>query len=222
VKNDIHLFRTDRQMALFRFPPLSSRRGRTVVVAVIFCVAFLLLGRDLLNPSDLDYFTVSQQNIANYFGSKSRVNEIYGLLHLVTSGNEKHLTDAAHVNPSKPVDFTVYAGGKMIDWEVEVRRLDTIHPIVVFSKSYCPYSQRAKRILTAYDIHPAPFIVEVDLRDDDTIIKTLLTRMTGLSTFPNIIVGGNSIGGSDDLTSLHQSHELESILQRAGAVVSRI
>ncbi|KAF9010676.1 thioredoxin-like protein [Cyathus striatus] len=97
--------------------------------------------------------------------------------------------------------------------------LNEHYPIIVFSKSYCPYSKRAKKLLSRYDIQPEPKIVEVDLRDDADVIKTILTRLTGVSTFPNIIVHGKSIGGSDDLQLLHYDGSLTTILQKAGAVV---
>ena len=53
--------------------------------------------------------------------------------------------------------------------------------------------------------------------DDGNVIKQLLTRMTGHSTFPNIIVQGKTIGGSDNLMALHASKELRTIIENAGA-----
>jgi glutaredoxin len=35
--------------------------------------------------------------------------------------------------------------------------------VIIFSKSYCPFSAKAKRILVEkYSIVPAPFVVELD------------------------------------------------------------
>lgn len=47
-------------------------------------------------------------------------------------------------------------------------------------------------------------------------LKGLLARRTLHSTFPNIILGGRSIGGADDLEALHESGELASVLQGMG------
>jgi len=91
-----------------------------------------------------------------------------------------------------------------------------VPPVVVFSKTYCPYSKRAKNLLASMSLMPEPFIVEVDLRDDAGTVKELLMRLTGHGTFPNVIVQRKSIGGSDDLTRLHGSGELVQVLAAAG------
>jgi glutaredoxin len=97
------------------------------------------------------------------------------------------------------------------------------------------YSRRAKELLDSYDIHPSPKVLEVDLRgiltfsvisdasltiltDDSNTIKAILTRLTRRSTFPNIIVRGRSIGGSDDIHELHAQKTFRKLLEEAGAV----
>ncbi|KAG8741638.1 hypothetical protein FRC12_015601, partial [Ceratobasidium sp. 428] len=92
-----------------------------------------------------------------------------------------------------------------------------VPPVVVFSKTYCPYSKRAKHLLASLHVEPPPFVVEVDLRSDVNIVKALLLRLTGHGTFPNIIVQRKSLGGSDDLAQLHESGELVKVLAAAGA-----
>ena len=53
--------------------------------------------------------------------------------------------------------------------------------------------------------------------DDGNVIKHLLTRLTHHSTFPNILLHGKSIGGSDALDELHESKALRKLLEDAGA-----
>jgi hypothetical protein len=53
--------------------------------------------------------------------------------------------------------------------------------------------------------------------EDGAVIKEILTRLTHHSTFPNIIVKGISIGGSDDLRDMHNQRALENIFLGAGA-----
>ncbi|KAF8134514.1 hypothetical protein EV363DRAFT_1582561 [Boletus edulis] len=163
-------------------------------------------------------------------------DEIYGLLHFVTSPAEagrvisaigdSHSTgnignalesDGEAVAPDKPVAMAWYALGSITNaggipmsgrapgrfaggpggWEERLKVLREDYPLVVFSKSYCPYSKRAKKLLETYDLVPAPKVIEVDLRADSAHIKTLLIRLTDRSTFPNVILHGRSIGGSD-------------------------
>jgi len=54
------------------------------------------------------------------------------------------------------------------------------------------------------------------LTDDSNTIKAILTRLTHRSTFPNIIVRGRSIGGSDDIHELHTQKILGKFLDEAG------
>ncbi|EDR11931.1 glutaredoxin [Laccaria bicolor S238N-H82] len=116
--------------------------------------------------------------------------------------------------------MSIYAAGEIdLDWERETRFLNKQYPIVVFSKTYCPYSKRAKELLAAYNIQPTPKIVEVDMRDDNNVIKLLLSRLTHHSTFPNILIQGKSIGGSDDLIALHNDRTLAKMLERAGVTI---
>ncbi|KIY44552.1 glutaredoxin, partial [Fistulina hepatica ATCC 64428] len=111
-------------------------------------------------------------------------------------------------------------GDPYFDWPTEVHELNTEYPVVVFSKTYCPYSKRTKALLsTMYELTPPPKIIEVDLRSDGAQLKQLLGRLTNHSTFPNILVQGKSVGGSDDLHALHYRGELTAILQAAGVTV---
>ncbi|THU95503.1 thioredoxin-like protein [Dendrothele bispora CBS 962.96] len=163
-----------------------------------------------------------QQGPNNNQLSSKKVDEIYGLIHLVTGGDEEHqhvLVNKGDFDPTEPVGMEVYAPGEVMDWEEEMERLNDVFPVVVFSKSFCPFSARAKRLLEEYELVPQPMVIEVDLRDDATQIKALLTRLTSQSTFPNIIVQGKSIGGSDDLKRLHESGALKKLLEKAGVEV---
>ncbi|KAJ8771103.1 hypothetical protein K2173_023428 [Erythroxylum novogranatense] len=84
------------------------------------------------------------------------------------------------------------------------------HKIVIFSKSYCPYCFRAKRIFS--ELKEEPFVVEVDLRDDGSQIQYVLLDLVGRSTVPQIFVNGKHIGGSDDLKNSVDSGQLQTLL----------
>lgn len=132
-----------------------------------------------------------------------------------------------------------------IDWW----RQHTAQGVVVFSKSYCPYSRKAKALLT--DLGAKFTVIEVDLRRtyisffaslrllllpwiycpsdrctdhfhlftaDATELQAALSEVTGHKTFPNILIGSDQIGGSDDLAALHQSKQLEPVLKSFGAL----
>ena len=78
--------------------------------------------------------------------------------------------------------------------------------VIIFSKSYCPYSAKAKRILLEkYSIVPAPYVVELDTHPLGRGLQTALEKSTGRRSVPNILVVGRSIGGGDDIEALDES-----------------
>ncbi|KAF9412065.1 hypothetical protein BGZ94_001155 [Podila epigama] len=86
---------------------------------------------------------------------------------------------------------------------------------MVFSKSYCPYSAAAKKLLRTYtnDFH----VLEVDLENDSAAIKEVLIKIShGHSTFPSIFIKGEPIGGWDNLNSMNNKGQLKPRLQLLG------
>ncbi|KAK3355706.1 thioredoxin-like protein [Neurospora tetraspora] len=100
----------------------------------------------------------------------------------------------------------------------ELRSILKKSPIIIFSKSYCPFSKKAKNLLlNDYQIDPAPYVVELDQHALGPGIQAELGERTGRKTVPNILVGGISIGGSDDIAKLDQEETLiEKIMSLAG------
>ncbi|QDS67494.1 hypothetical protein FKW77_001382 [Venturia effusa] len=82
-------------------------------------------------------------------------------------------------------------------------------PVIIFSKTYCPYSKKAKQILLeVYKISPPPYVVELDKHELGSQLQAQLGQMTGRKTVPNILINGKSIGGGDDVQELHESGKL--------------
>ncbi|KAJ3527796.1 hypothetical protein NM688_g8079 [Phlebia brevispora] len=162
---------------------------------------------------------------------KLQVPEIDALLHFVTAFPERRLNEddgsinvqglgSVKVNPHEPVDYRVYAPNGDDDWEKHVEILRNEHPLVIFSKTYCPYSKKAKALLLeTYNLMPTPTVVELDKRLDGLFIQTILSRLTGRSTVPNIVLQGKSIGGSDDIHQIDDEGKLKSLLESNGVEV---
>ncbi|KAF5321848.1 hypothetical protein D9619_001468 [Psilocybe cf. subviscida] len=176
--------------------PIRRRRLTLFLTLIVGILFFLFVPWEL--PSALESLrsnSMSRANVASLMKNK-KVDEIYGLLHLVTGDHEQEhvLSNAVELNPTEAIELSFYAAGDAkLNWSKERDMIDKEYPLIVFSKTYCPYSKRAKALLEAYDLKPPPKIVEVDIRDDGNVIKHLLTRLTGHSTFPNIVVKGKSI-----------------------------
>lgn len=79
---------------------------------------------------------------------------------------------------------------------------NVISAVIIFSKSTCPYSAKAKRILLdKYNIVPKPHVVELDHHRLGPGLQNALEKSTGRRTVPNILINGKSVGGGDDIES---------------------
>ena len=70
-------------------------------------------------------------------------------------------------------------------------------PVLVFSKTTCPYCDMAKDMLKSadikYDLH------ELDKLPEGADMQNTLQEITGQRTVPNIFIGGTHVGGCSDL-----------------------
>lgn len=90
--------------------------------------------------------------------------------------------------------------------------------VIIFSKTYCPYSKRAKQILLdKYSITPEPHVVELDEMDLGSKLQDELKERTGRRTVPNILVNGVSLGGADEITALDEAGELMDKILKLGS-----
>lgn len=97
-------------------------------------------------------------------------------------------------------------------------------PVTIFSKTYCPFSKKAKHILLeATTIKPAPYVVELNEHPDGPLLQQLLVKTTGRKTVPNVLINGKSIGGGDETQLLWKNGELPArIQQMAGKRVDSV
>lgn len=148
--------------------------------------------------------------------SLESVEELHGLLYMVSHTNR---ILPAGLNPNDPLKPSLWSTPRG-RWSAALQRKEVMEalnktPVVVFSKTYCPYSRAAKDLLQTYELKPPPKIVEVDTRADGDILKRLLLRLTAHGTFPNVVVNGKSLGGSDDVRRLHETGKLKDIFLKA-------
>ncbi|KAI4290292.1 MAG: hypothetical protein L6R35_000427 [Caloplaca aegaea] len=101
--------------------------------------------------------------------------------------------------------------------EVELNSILKKGPIIIFSKSYCPYSKKAKDILLdKYTIVPTPYVVELDEHPLGPGLQAALEKSTGRRTVPNVLINGKSVGGGDDVQKLDLDGELISKVKGMG------
>ncbi|OLN81123.1 Monothiol glutaredoxin-7 [Colletotrichum chlorophyti] len=93
--------------------------------------------------------------------------------------------------------------------EVELNSILKKSPVIIFSKTFCPYSKKAKALLLEkYSIEPAPFVVELDKHPLGPQLQAFLGEKTGRKTVPNILINSVSIGGGDDIAELDSERKL--------------
>jgi glutaredoxin 3 len=81
--------------------------------------------------------------------------------------------------------------------------------VTIYTTPYCPYCTRAKALLTRKGV---PF-EEVDVSRSPVERETMMKRAGGGYTVPQIFVGGQHVGGCDDLYALDAKGELDRLLQ---------
>ena len=80
--------------------------------------------------------------------------------------------------------------------------------VEMYTKMFCPYCARAKRLLTDKGVA----FEDIDITMGGPRRKEMIERAPGHATVPSIFIGGTHIGGSDDLAALEKSGELDRLL----------
>ncbi|KAH7100849.1 hypothetical protein BKA62DRAFT_619473 [Auriculariales sp. MPI-PUGE-AT-0066] len=97
------------------------------------------------------------------------------------------------------------------------------YPVVILSEvgrgDLAELTRGVKRLFALYKLKPLPMMLDIDLRDDKRVLKPLLYRLTGLSSFPLILIGGHPILDVNSVFSLDKAGALAELLRTSGAIV---
>ena len=80
--------------------------------------------------------------------------------------------------------------------------------VVIYTKPWCGYCSRAKRLLRSKGVEFEEIDVSLDRAREEEMI-----RRARRSTVPQIFIDGRHVGGSDDLAALEAMGELDPLLQ---------
>lgn len=83
--------------------------------------------------------------------------------------------------------------------------------IEIYTKSYCPFCQRAKELLRIKGVR----FIEHDVTTDPLREREMRER-SGRTTVPEIFVDDVLLGGCDDLFELDEKGELDRLLSLSG------
>ncbi len=100
-----------------------------------------------------------------------------------------------------------------------IHKTVTENPVVLFMKGtaqfpQCGFSGRAVQILRQCGVKS---LVTVNVLDDDDV-RQGIKDYASWPTIPQLYVGGQFVGGSDILTEMFQSGELQDMLRHASAL----
>ena len=80
-------------------------------------------------------------------------------------------------------------------------------PVTVYYRDFCGYSARAMNLLDAKGVK----FEAIDAGSDATLKREMVER-SGRSTYPQIFIGDQHIGGCDDLMALDRAGDLDDLL----------
>jgi glutaredoxin 3 len=81
--------------------------------------------------------------------------------------------------------------------------------IVMYTTSWCPYCERARRLLKS----KGATFQEIDVESAPEKRAEMQAR-SGRRTVPQIFIGDHHVGGSDDLHALEEAGKLDGLLGR--------
>ncbi|VDO24424.1 unnamed protein product [Haemonchus placei] len=100
--------------------------------------------------------------------------------------------------------------GEFIDAHISAK------PVVVFSKTWCSYCRKAKAALATLRLRKEQYeYIELDERTDLPVdaIQDEFQKRYGSRSVPKVFIGGEFIGGGDDIARLLHEGELESLVE---------
>jgi glutaredoxin 3 len=81
--------------------------------------------------------------------------------------------------------------------------------IVMYTTNWCPYCERARRLLKS----KGASFEEIDVESAAEKRAEMLAR-SGRRSVPQIFIGERHVGGSDDLAALNDAGELDALISR--------
>lgn len=95
-----------------------------------------------------------------------------------------------------------------------IREKNEKYPVMVYSKSYCPYCGQVKGLFKKLQLDFQA--VDLDEIHEGEEVQDNLMQITGSRTVPQVFINGQYIGGCDEIMKLNSSGKLKDILGAAG------
>jgi glutaredoxin 3 len=83
-----------------------------------------------------------------------------------------------------------------------------MQPVTIYTKAWCPYCSAAKTLLKKKGVA----FTEIEITGNADERRRMIERSGGGSTVPQIFIGEQHVGGSDDLHALERRGALDPLL----------
>ncbi|CAI4254250.1 BGP_1a_G0002000.mRNA.1.CDS.1 [Saccharomyces cerevisiae] len=124
-------------------------------------------------------------------------------------GTHQSVHDTVNTQDKEAEEVDKNSGDAEFDAAAEYNKIMEQSPMIVFSKTGCPYSKKLKALLTnSYTFSPSYHVVELDRHEHTKELQDQIEKVTGRRTVPNVIIGGTSRGGYTEIAELHKNDEL--------------
>ncbi len=80
--------------------------------------------------------------------------------------------------------------------------------VTIYTRAMCGYCSAAKRLLDSKGVA----YKELDASFSPELRREMISRANGRSTFPQVFIGSQHVGGCDDLHALEQAGRLDALL----------
>ncbi|KAH6756195.1 Thioredoxin superfamily protein [Perilla frutescens var. hirtella] len=97
-----------------------------------------------------------------------------------------------------------------------VSKMVSEKPVVIFSKSSCCMSHTIRSLFCDFGVNP--MVYELDEISRGREVEQALSRLGCNPTVPAVFIGGEFVGGANEIMSLHLKRSLKPMLKRAGAL----
>merc|ERR1712088_461543 len=88
-------------------------------------------------------------------------------------------------------------------------------PVVMVSKSYCPFCRKAKDALKSFNLGSDLVVYEIENDSDMDAIQNEMAKMTGGRSVPRVFIGGQFVGGGDEMVKYKSNGKLAELIYNA-------
>jgi glutaredoxin 3 len=101
---------------------------------------------------------------------------------------------------------------RLLDSAKRNRKKNPMRDVTIYTTALCGYCHRAKSLLKSKGVA----FTEHDVTFSSAKRQEMTQRAGGRTTVPQIFIGGDHVGGSDDLARLEADGKLDALLDGAG------